>query len=140
MTVARTVGSHRYQQYLAKEGDTYWRLPVAWHVEEKRWFPMTGAFLFSDDATHRAPGRPVFGGGVFDRHVTRWNDNCVFCHNVAPNPGLDAATGRFDTTTAELGIACEACHGPGGGARRRERRSVAPAVAVDAQGAPIRRS
>jgi predicted CXXCH cytochrome family protein len=112
VTVARTVGSHRYQQYLAREGDTYWRLPVAWHVEERRWFPMTGAFLFSDDAGIAAP-RPVFGGGVFDRHVTRWNDNCVFCHNVAPNPGLDRATGRFETTTAELGIACEACHGPG---------------------------
>jgi predicted CXXCH cytochrome family protein len=113
VTVARTVGAHRYQQYLAKEGDTYWRLPVAWHVEEKRWFPMTGAFLFSDEARIDAPGRPVFGGGVFDRHVTRWNDNCVFCHNVAPNPGRDEATGHFRTTTAELGIACEACHGPG---------------------------
>jgi predicted CXXCH cytochrome family protein len=113
VTVARTVGSHRYQQYLAREGDTYWRLPVAWHVEEKRWFPMTGAFLFSDDARIDAAQRPVFGGGVFDRHVTRWNDNCVFCHNVAPNPGLDVATGRFATTTAELGVACEACHGPG---------------------------
>ena len=113
VTVARTVGSHRYQQYLAQEGDTYWRLPVAWHVEEKRWFPMTGAFLFADDTRIDVPGRPVFGGGVFDRHVTRWNDNCVFCHNVAPNPRLDAATGRFATTTAELGVACEACHGPG---------------------------
>jgi predicted CXXCH cytochrome family protein len=111
--VQRTVGSHRYQQYLAKEGDTYWRLPVAWHVEERRWFPMTGAFLFSDEARIEAPGRPVFGGGVFDRHVTRWNDNCVFCHNVAPNPGLAPETGRFSTTTAELGVACEACHGPG---------------------------
>ncbi|HVU49312.1 MAG TPA: multiheme c-type cytochrome [Polyangia bacterium] len=113
VTVARTVGSHRYQQYLAKEGDTYWRLPVAWHVEEERWFPMTGAFLFADDTRLDGPGRPVFGGGLFDRHVTRWNDNCVFCHNVAPDPGLDAATGRFATTTAELGVACEACHGPG---------------------------
>jgi predicted CXXCH cytochrome family protein len=126
VTVARTVGSHRYQQYLAKEGDTYWRLPVAWHVEERRWFPMTGAFLFPDDAELASPGRPAFGGGVFDRHVTRWNDNCVFCHNVAPNPGLDAATGLFRTTTAELGVACEACHGPG-------------AAHVDANTDPLRR-
>jgi predicted CXXCH cytochrome family protein len=113
--VARTVGSRRYQQYLAREGDSYWRLPVAWHVEEGRWFPMTSAFLFADPSDHATdvPGRPVYGGGDFDRHVTRWNDNCVFCHNVAPNPGRDPATGRFATTTAELGIACEACHGPG---------------------------
>ena len=117
--VVRTVGSHRYQQYLARAGDSYWRLPVAWHVEEQRWFPMTGAFLFSDSASDAAgdpavpPGRPLFGGGDFDRHVTRWNDNCVFCHNVAPNPARDPGSGRFATSVAQLGIACEACHGPG---------------------------
>ena len=113
--VARTVGSRRYQQYLAREGDAYWRLPVAWHLEEHRWFPMTSAFLFSDPSDHAedVPGRPVYGGGDFDRHVTRWNDNCVFCHNVAPDPGRDPRSGRFATTVAELGIACEACHGPG---------------------------
>ena len=129
--VVRTVGSRRYQQYLARDGDTYWRLPVAWHVEEQRWFPMTGAFLFSSEpwrVPHRPASsggqsppalavgsdrRPVFGGGDFNRHVTRWNDNCVFCHNVAPNPARDPGSGRFATTVAELGVACEACHGPG---------------------------
>ena len=110
----RAVGSRRYQQYLAAEGDTLWRLPVAYHIEEKRWFPMTGAFLFSDRRDHRRrPRGRATAGGVFDRHVTRWNDNCVFCHNVAPNPGRDPSTGAFQTTVAELGIACEACHGPG---------------------------
>jgi predicted CXXCH cytochrome family protein len=111
--VVRAVGSRRYQQYLAAEGDALWRLPVAYHIEEKRWFPMTGAFLFSDDTAIDDAARPRYGGGVFDRHVTRWNDNCVFCHNVAPNPGRDPSTGAFQTTVAELGIACEACHGPG---------------------------
>jgi predicted CXXCH cytochrome family protein len=114
--VVRTVGSHRYQQYLTRVGDSYWRLPVAWSVEERRWFPMTGAFLFADpshDTATPSDGVPVFGGGGFDRHVTRWNDNCVFCHNVAPDPGRDPASGRFSTTVAELGVACEACHGPG---------------------------
>ncbi len=129
--VVRTVGSRRYQQYLARVDDSYWRLPVAWHVEEKRWFPMTGAFLFSDPSAHPAgsvgePGRPLFGGGDFDRHVTRWNDNCVFCHNVAPDPARDPQSGRFATTVAELGIACEACHGPG-------------AEHVAANGNPLRR-
>ncbi len=113
--VVRAVGSRRYQQYLAREGDALWRLPVAFNLEENRWFPMTGAFLFADDSPAPTdPGRPMYGGGVFDRHVTRWNDNCVFCHNVAPNPGRDPETGRFETAVAELGIACESCHGPGG--------------------------
>jgi hypothetical protein len=58
-------------------------------------------------------GLARLGGPDYPRHVTRWNDNCVFCHNVAPNPGRDEASGSFRTEVAEMGIACEACHGPG---------------------------
>jgi predicted CXXCH cytochrome family protein len=124
-TVVRAVGSRRYQQYLAAEGDALWRLPVAYDLVDRRWFPMTGAFLFSDDAeVARGDARPSYGGGVFDRHVTRWNDNCVFCHNVAPDPGRDPASGAFRTTVAELGIACEACHGPGAEHVRRNADAV----------------
>ncbi len=117
--VTRTVGSRRYQQYLAEADGALWRLPLAYHIEERRWFPMNGAFLTPDpDDERRAdegagPQRPRFAGGAFDRHVTRWNDNCVFCHNVAPNPGRAPESGTFHTTVAELGVACEACHGPG---------------------------
>jgi len=120
--VVRSVGSRRYQQYLTQVAGALWRLPLAYHIEERRWFPMNGAFLTPEPAAGELaeapvdpPGstRPRFGGGAFDRHVTRWNDNCVFCHNVAPNPGRDVATGQFRSTVAELGVACEACHGPG---------------------------
>jgi hypothetical protein len=110
-TVQRTVGSHRIQQYLARDGDTFFRLPVAWDVEGARWMHMNEAFLTPDPSTP-APNTSI-ARVDYDRHVTRWNDNCVFCHNVAPNPGLQH-DGHFSTTTAELGIACEACHGPGG--------------------------
>ena len=131
--VSRAVGSRRYQQYLTRIGDAEYRLPVAFHVEEQRWFHMNGAFLFPDPAAadnRPGPSSPPLvasegtlaalvdglgrlGGAPYARHVTRWNDNCVFCHNVAPNPGRDPATGRFRTEVAEMGIACEACHGPG---------------------------
>jgi hypothetical protein len=139
--VVRAVGSRRYQQYLADWGGALWRLPMAFHVEERRWFHMNGAFLTPDpepasgggardapdagggagaDSTEAArAGAPRFGGGAFDRHVTRWNDNCVFCHNVAPDPGRDPTTGAFRTTVAELGVACEACHAPGAEHARR---------------------
>lgn len=139
--VVRTVGSRRYQQYLAEARGALWRLPMAYDVEGRRWFHMNGAFLFEERPDEASDGssdredqpadptgvaRPVFGGGDYDRHVTRWNDNCVFCHNVAPNPGLedtapaerDAEPG-FRTTVAELGVGCEACHGPGGEHARR---------------------
>lgn len=107
--VELTVGSHRYQQYVARidrgggPGEL-WRLPVAWHVELDRWIHINGAFLTPEGAW----------GDETDylRHLSRWNDNCIFCHNTEPVPGLDAKTETFDSHVAELGIACEACHGP----------------------------
>ncbi len=103
VAVALTVGSRRYQQYIGRVGGELVRLPWAWHLEERRWFHMNGAFLTPDPA-------PPISDADYTRHVTRWNDNCIFCHNVRPNPGLQE--GAFDSSVAELGIACEACHGP----------------------------
>lgn len=128
LPVSRTVGSHRYQQYLTRDPDseTYYRLHWLWHIEDRRWVHMNAAFL-GDDAQH------------FDAQVTTWNNNCVFCHNTGPKPGVKnvdelrerARRGelvdvrselRFDTRVAELGIGCEACHGPGGEHVARMRR------------------
>ncbi len=108
--IDRTVGSRRYQQYLARKEDAWWRLPIAWDVEEARFFHMNAAFLTPDP---EGLDEQNVTRAEYERHVTRWNDNCVFCHNVSPNPGLDASMERFDTEVAELGIGCEACHGPG---------------------------
>jgi hypothetical protein len=107
--VELTVGSHRYQQYVARIDrgggeDERWRLPLAWHVELDRWIHINGAFLTPEGAWGEEAD--------YLRHLSRWNDNCVFCHNTEPVPGHDLATGRFETRVAELGIACEACHGP----------------------------
>ena len=40
-----------------------------------------------------------------------WNVNCIKCHALGGVPGLNSDYG-FDTQIAELGISCEACHGP----------------------------
>ncbi|MEZ4381397.1 MAG: multiheme c-type cytochrome [Nannocystaceae bacterium] len=123
--VVMTVGSHRYQQYLARierggEGEV-WRLPVAWHVDEGRWIHLNGAFL--------EPEGTIGDADDYLRHLSRWNDNCVFCHNTAPRPGA-RADGSFATEVGELGIACEACHGPAGAHVERHanpmRRILAP--------------
>jgi len=119
LPVMRTVGSHRYQQYLTRDAnsETYYRLHYLWHMEDQRWVHMNAVFL-GDDAQG------------FDAQVTTWNSNCVFCHNTGPQPKVNnlnalrerARAGesvnvreelRFDTQVAELGIGCEACHGPG---------------------------
>jgi predicted CXXCH cytochrome family protein len=107
--IALTVGSRRYQQYIGRADGELVRLPWAYHLEERRWFHMNGAFLTAD------PAQPI-SDADYSRHVTRWNDNCIFCHNVRPNPGLSA--GHFDSKVEELGVACEACHGPAGAHER----------------------
>ncbi len=108
--VALAVGSRRYQQYFEREaspdGSVLRRLPILWHVGLQRWLPLNAVFLNPDDDG--------------DDHRAVWNENCVFCHNTGPEPRLQGAfDGRraarrvYDSKVAELGIACEACHGPG---------------------------
>lgn len=128
--VTHTVGSHRYQQYLTHQPDdgTRYRLQLLWHIGDQRWVHMNGAFLRDD---HQ---------GFSDR-VTIWNQNCIFCHNTGPVPNItnqDELVGRltrgqrvnfatdmrFDSTVAELGIACEACHGPGADHAERNRNPL----------------
>jgi predicted CXXCH cytochrome family protein len=98
--IAYTVGSRRIQQYITKIGDRYIRLPLAWDIEEGRWFHLNGGFLDPD-------------GTGFNKHLSLWDGNCIFCHNVKASPGYDFKTQTFNSKVAELGIACESCHGPG---------------------------
>lgn len=104
--VAFTVGSRRYQQYFERrdgsDGVTYRRLPLLWHVGEARWMHLNGAFLEPDSDD-------------WSTHQAVWNANCIFCHNTGIAPGLRVSGEgkRFDSHVADLGIACESCHGPG---------------------------
>ena len=103
--VALCVGSRRYQQYFEKvaapEGSRMERLPILWHIEAQRWMHLNGVFLEPDNDN-------------WDAHRGAWNDNCVFCHSTGPQPRMmSGVQTTFETKVAELGIACEACHGPG---------------------------
>lgn len=42
-----------------------------------------------------------------------WNSQCAECHSTALDKGYRPAEDRFETTFAEVDVACEACHGPG---------------------------
>jgi len=124
--VELTVGTHRYQQYVARidrGGGALerWRLPFAWHPQAQRWIHLGGAFLFPDLTEGDTE--------AYLRHFSRWNDNCVFCHNTDPVPGL-RDDGTFETALGEIGIGCEACHGPAQAHIERQsnplRRMLAP--------------
>jgi predicted CXXCH cytochrome family protein len=106
-SVDRVVGSHWLQEYLHRDpSGRYIRLPLLYHLGEKRWVHNLGAFLAPDSDDYWARSRGA-----------NWNESCLYCHNTEPvkNPTRDVR-GRvagYDTTVTELGIACAACHGPG---------------------------
>ena len=124
--VELTVGSHRYQQYVARidrggGANELWRLPVAWHIGEARWIHMGSAFLEPDPAEGDE--------GEYLRHLSRYNDNCIFCHNTKPVPGL-GDDGRWQSSVAQWGIACEACHGPADAHVQRHRDPLRRVLAI----------
>lgn len=123
--VALCVGSNRYQQYFERagtgEGGELRRLPILWHVGEERWMHLNGVFLEPDNSNWAA-------------HAASWNDNCVFCHNTGVQPRMELERRAFTTRVADLGIACEACHGPG---EEHVRRMASPLERYAGTGASL---
>jgi hypothetical protein len=99
--LALVTGSHHMQVYWYEtgKGRMLGQLPFAWLQDEQRFIPRRAAFLRPPHAP-----RPVEDG--------RWNQSCIQCHTTQGRP-RPTADGELDTRVAELGIACEACHGPG---------------------------
>lgn len=98
--VVLTTGSHHLQNYwFTIDGGWYAQLPFTWLVGEGRWVPTQDSFLQPDK---REPDPPAV-----------WNQSCVYCHTVGGAGGVSEDGQRAETRVSELGIACEACHGPG---------------------------
>ncbi|MEL6195501.1 MAG: cytochrome c3 family protein [Myxococcota bacterium] len=134
--IDRVVGSHEMQVYLSRRDDgAFVTLPLEWNIRDRRWVSSAGNFL-----------QPPAPGNVLE-HSVPWNNNCAFCHNTRVNPGMrevaeirvSAAArdreavstptvqhdaDRFETTMEELGIACEACHGPGHAHAQQNRNPI----------------
>lgn len=78
-----TLGSQWRQQYLKKEGDDLFVLPAYYNVTSGQW-----AAYFPDEKAKR-----------------NWFTECAGCHATGVDP--------VKKTFVEMGVACEACHGPG---------------------------
>jgi predicted CXXCH cytochrome family protein len=129
LRVDRLVGSHWIQECMHRdETGRYTRLPVLYHVVEKRWVHANGAFLAPDSEDFWAQCRG-----------SAWNDSCLYCHNTGPskNPlrNLRGQIVAYNTEVAELGISCEACHGPGAD-HIRLNQNPARRLALQARRAP----
>jgi hypothetical protein len=99
--IALVTGSHAMQVYWYEsgEGRQLSVLPFAYMIDEARFIPREAAFMRPPDL-----GRPSDDG--------RWNVSCIGCHTTHGQPRVDAK-GGLDSHVGEMGIACEACHGPG---------------------------
>ena len=98
--IVQVTGSHHAQALWYSTGNEreLGIVPMVYRIEERRWLPFSAVFLMPPE--WRTP--PADG---------TWNQNCNGCHATHSMPRVD--TDRVDTMAAELGIACEACHGPG---------------------------
>ena len=94
-----TLGAKRYQGYLSTlpEGRIY-VLPVFWHIASKRWVDWKEI-------------TPIPDGAHDIRQI--WNANCFNCHGTNIVQGYDLNEKKYRSTWTEMGIGCEACHGPG---------------------------
>jgi predicted CXXCH cytochrome family protein len=94
-----TLGAKRYQGFLSTLPDgRIYVLPAFWHVEHRRWIDWKEI-------------TPIPDGAHDLRQI--WNANCFNCHATNLVQGFDVATRQYRTTWTELGLGCEACHGPG---------------------------
>lgn len=102
--VVLTTGSHKMQMFwlASSTGKQELRLfPWVYFIPTDTWIPYEDSFIVD----------PRFG-----RPPANWNESCIVCHSVNGKPKITfkRLSGGRDvaTATAELGIACEACHGP----------------------------
>ncbi len=100
--VVMTTGSHHLQVYwvTSADGRRLFAFPFSYLIDDQRWVANESTLL-----------RPPGGEAVYT-----WNQVCIQCHAVGGIPGAfdSPGPGGFSASAVvELGIACEACHGPG---------------------------
>ena len=111
--VSMITGSHHMQVFWVAEGHGNLQIgfPFTWLIPEKRWVPRNSTFVRPPDLEHRPEP---------------WNIVCSRCHTTGVEPRFYASERIVATHVGELGISCEACHGPG--KRHVELRTAAAAA------------
>ncbi len=101
--VVGVAGVDPLQQYLlSPEPGRVQSYPIAWDVELERWYP-----VFPDQIV--APGDGFHWTGPY----MNWDGRCAECHSTGYSRNYAPATDSFAPRMAEIGVGCEACHGPG---------------------------
>ncbi len=91
------------QQYLVEtEPGRVQALDLAWDVEQERWY-----HLYPDAEL------PAGSGLHWTGPYKSWNARCAECHATSYDKNFTFQTQTYDSSQAEIGVGCEACHGPG---------------------------
>ena len=101
--ISHVIGIDREQSYLTKfPNGALHVLPVEWEVDEQKWED-------EDGLKKNYPG----DGKYWSDPGSVWQFRCGACHVTGMKINYDKASDLFNTKWADLGIGCEACHGPG---------------------------
>jgi len=124
MRMGLVTGSHHMQVFWLPggAGNMQFGFPFTWLIEDRRWVPRNDAFI-------RDPNVPP------PKEV--WNVTCIRCHVTGGQPRPDREKEIFDTRAVELGISCEACHGPAE-QHVKHQRSLAELASANTSNAPDR--
>ncbi|MXU65272.1 hypothetical protein GSH16_07415 [Rhodobacteraceae bacterium KN286] len=101
--ITGVAGIEPLQQYLVEtEPGRVQSLDTVWDAEEERWY-----HLYPDQEL--AAGDGLHWTGPYKN----WNARCAECHATGYVKAYDPQTDSYDSWQAEIGVGCEACHGPG---------------------------
>ncbi len=101
--VHSVIGVEPLQQYvLETEPGRLQSFDVVWDTEKAEWFHLYPQQNYApDDGLHwRGPYKT-------------WNSRCASCHATNYRANYNPQTRRYASTQTEIGVGCEACHGPG---------------------------
>ncbi|MEM7088117.1 MAG: multiheme c-type cytochrome [Pseudomonadota bacterium] len=102
-TVHSVVGIEPLQQYLFEtEPGRLQSFDVVWDTNAARWFHLyPDQDLPSDDGLH------------WTGPYKTWNARCAECHATGYEKDYDPVSRSYQSQQVEIGVGCEACHGPG---------------------------
>ncbi|MGR3678432.1 MAG: multiheme c-type cytochrome [Paracoccaceae bacterium] len=101
--VAGVAGIAPLQQYLLEtEPGRLQSFDVAWNAEEQKWYHLyPDQDLTSDNGLH------------WTGPYKNWNARCAECHATGFEKNYSTKDKTYSSTQVEIGVGCEACHGPG---------------------------
>lgn len=102
-SVHSVVGIEPLQQYLFETAPGRLQsFDVVWDTENKSWFHLyPDQDLPPDDGLH------------WTGPYKSWNARCAECHATGFEKNYNAQTRTYQSRQVEIGVGCEACHGPG---------------------------